>query len=64
MIGLTEKMICKQSSAGVRWISRGRAFQGLGLDHLGFVTAHISDLGQLIALCQSFFICRIAVPIF
>lgn len=50
MVGLIGKVMCEQRhserSEGVRCISRGRAFQGLGLD-LGFVTAQISDLGQV-----------------
>lgn len=50
MVELIEKVMCEQRHSerdeGVRWISRGRAFQGLGLD-LGFAAVHISDLGQV-----------------
>lgn len=50
MVGLTEKVMCEQrhseGSEGVRWMSKVRVFQGQGLN-VGFVTAHMSEVGQV-----------------
>lgn len=50
LVGLTEKVMCEQRHSiggeGVRWVSRGRALEGLKLN-LGLVAAGMYDFGQV-----------------